>query len=57
MVLVGIVCGVARQSLMAFALGTGGGMGLYNAYDLARSLILFTSDTAFLNLSFIQDLP
>ncbi|MBF4307191.1 TraA family conjugative transfer protein, partial [Vibrio anguillarum] len=30
MVLVGIVGGIARQSLMAFALGIGGGMGLYN---------------------------
>lgn len=31
MVLVGIVGGIARQSLMAFAIGIGGGMGLYNA--------------------------
>lgn len=31
MILVGIVGGIARQSLMAFATGIGGGLGLYNA--------------------------
>ena len=31
MVVVGIVGGIARQSLMAFAVGIGGGMGLYNS--------------------------
>jgi conjugal transfer pilus assembly protein TraA len=31
MILVGIVAGVANQSLMAFAVGIGGGLGLYNA--------------------------
>jgi len=31
MILVGIVAGVARQSLMAFAVGIAGGLGLYNA--------------------------
>ncbi len=31
MILVGVIGGIARQSLMAFALGIGGGMGLYNA--------------------------
>jgi conjugal transfer pilus assembly protein TraA len=30
MILVGIVAGIARQSLMAFAVGIGGGLGLYN---------------------------
>lgn len=29
-VIVGIVAGIARQSLMAFAIGIAGGMGLYN---------------------------
>ena len=31
MILVGVVGGIARQSLMAFAMGIGGGMGLYNS--------------------------
>lgn len=31
MMLVGIVSGIANQSLMAFAVGIGGGLGLYNA--------------------------
>lgn len=30
-VLVGIVAGVARQSMMAFAIGIGAGLGIYNA--------------------------
>lgn len=38
MVLVGIVMGVARQSLMAFAVGTGGGMGLSYAPDIIESV-------------------
>ncbi len=33
MILVGVVGGIARQSLMAFAMGIGGGMGLYNSPD------------------------
>lgn len=31
MILVGIIAGIARQSLMSFATGIGGGLGLYNA--------------------------
>jgi len=31
MILVGTVAGIVRQSLMAFAVGIGGGLGLYNA--------------------------
>ena len=31
MILVGVIAGIARQSLMAFAVGLGGGLGLYNA--------------------------
>jgi conjugal transfer pilus assembly protein TraA len=31
MIMVGLVAGIARQSLMAFAVGIGGGLGLYNA--------------------------
>jgi len=30
-ILVGIVAGIARQSLLAFAIGIGAGLGLYNA--------------------------
>lgn len=39
MVLVGIVGGIARQSLMAFALGIGGGMGLYNTPTVVESVM------------------
>ena len=34
MILVGLIGGIARQSLMAFAIGVAGGMGLYNAPDI-----------------------
>ena len=39
MVLVGIVSGVARQSLMAFAIGIGGGMGLYYTPDVIETVV------------------
>lgn len=39
MILVGIVGGIARQSLMAFALGIGGGMGLYNAPTVVEAVL------------------
>lgn len=42
MILVGIVSGVARQSLMAFALGIGGGMGLYNTPMIVESIMSAT---------------
>ncbi|MEK6162805.1 TraA family conjugative transfer protein [Vibrio cholerae] len=42
MVLVGIVGGIARQSLMAFALGIGGGMGLYNTPTVVESVMSAT---------------
>lgn len=42
MVLVGIVSGVARQSLMAFAIGIGGGVGLYNAPNVIDSVLAAT---------------
>ncbi len=42
MILVGIVGGIARQSLMAFALGIGGGMGLYNSPPVIESLMSAT---------------
>src|SRR5690554_7173140 len=36
-VIVGIIAGIARQSLMAFAIGIGGGMGLYNTPTIIES--------------------
>lgn len=46
MVLVGIVAGVARQSLMAFAIGIGGGVGLYNAPTILESIVTATISAA-----------
>ncbi len=42
MILVGIVGGIARQSLMAFALGIAGGMGLYNMPTIIESVMSAT---------------
>ncbi len=42
MILVGIIAGVARQSLMAFAVGVGGGVGLYNAPTVVDNIITAT---------------
>ena len=42
MVLVGIVGGIARQSLMAFALGIGGGLGLYNTPTVVETVMSAT---------------
>lgn len=39
MILIGIIGGIARQSLIAFALGIGGGIGLYNAPDIIESIL------------------
>ncbi len=39
MILVGIIGGVARQSLMAFALGIGGGIGLYSSPNIVESIM------------------
>jgi conjugal transfer pilus assembly protein TraA len=41
-VLVGMVMGVARQSLMAFAVGIGGGIGLYNVPDVIEAMMTAT---------------
>jgi conjugal transfer pilus assembly protein TraA len=49
MILVGIVAGIARQSLMAFATGIGGGLGLYNS-----STIIDTVFNATLHAGMIQ---
>ena len=46
MILVGIVGGIARQSLMAFAMGIGGGMGLYNSPTVVESIMSATLENA-----------
>ncbi|WP_425516850.1 TraA family conjugative transfer protein [Photorhabdus caribbeanensis] len=46
MILVGIVAGIARQSLMAFAIGIGGGMGLYNSPTIVESIMSATLEHA-----------
>lgn len=42
MILVGIIGGVARQSLMAFAVGVGGGVGLYNTPTIIDNVMTAT---------------
>lgn len=42
MVLVGIIMGIARQSLMPFATGVGGAMGLYNSPTVIESIMSAT---------------
>jgi conjugal transfer pilus assembly protein TraA len=42
MVLVGIIAGVVRQSLMAFAVGIGGAVGLYNAPTIIDNVMSAT---------------
>jgi conjugal transfer pilus assembly protein TraA len=42
MILVGIVAGIARQSLMAFAVGIGAGLGLYNAGTIIDTIFQAT---------------
>lgn len=44
MVLVGIVAGIARQSIMALATGTGGGVGLYYSPLIIEKLFSATLD-------------
>ncbi|RYY74626.1 MAG: conjugal transfer protein TraA [Gammaproteobacteria bacterium] len=46
MVLVGIIAGIARQSLMAFAIGIGGGVGLYNTPTILGSIFTATLEQA-----------
>lgn len=46
MILVGVVAGIARQSLMAFAMGIGGGMGLYNTPTVVESIMSATLENA-----------
>lgn len=45
-ILVGIVGGIARQSLMAFAMGIGGGVGLYNSPTVVESIMSATLEHA-----------
>jgi conjugal transfer pilus assembly protein TraA len=46
MVLVGIGAGIARQSLMAFAVGVGGGIGLYSAPTILTNIFTATVSVA-----------
>lgn len=39
MILVGIFMGIARQNLMAFAIGIGGGIGLYNTPEVIEQMM------------------
>jgi conjugal transfer pilus assembly protein TraA len=50
MILVGLVMGVVRQSIMAFAIGIAGGMGLYNAPGIIESIMTATARS-------IEDMP
>ena len=45
-IVVGVIGGIARQSLMAFAIGIGGGMGLYNAPDIVDIIFGATLEAA-----------
>jgi len=45
MILVGITAGIANQSLMAFAIGIGGGLGLYNAPTIIDTVFSATLHT------------
>lgn len=39
MILIGMIAGMVRQSLMAFAIGVGAGVGLYNTPDIVESIM------------------
>ncbi len=49
MILVGIVAGIARQSLMSFATGIGGGLGLYNASTIIDTVFNATLHAGMIN--------
>jgi conjugal transfer pilus assembly protein TraA len=49
MILVGIVGGIARQSLMAFATGIGGGLGLYNSTTIIDTVFNATLHAGMIN--------
>lgn len=42
MILVGLIGGIARQSLMAFAVGIGGGLGLFYSTDILNGIFTAT---------------
>jgi len=46
MILVGVIGGIARQSIMAFAVGLGGGIGLYYAPNIVESIMSATLPAA-----------
>lgn len=46
MILVGIIGGIARQSIMAFAIGIAGGMGLTYAPDIIETVVSATLENA-----------
>jgi conjugal transfer pilus assembly protein TraA len=46
MILIGIIGGIARQSLMAFAMGVAGGMGLYNTPTIIETIMSATLEQA-----------
>ena len=46
MILVGIVAGVVRQSLMAFVVGIAGGLGLYTAPTIIDGIVSATLPVA-----------
>lgn len=46
MILVGVIGGIARQSLFAFVTGIAGGMGLYNAPTIVESVMTATLASA-----------
>lgn len=43
MIVIGLVAGMARQNLMAFATGIGGGMGIYNAPTVIDAVVTSTN--------------
>ncbi|KZL22688.1 TraA family conjugative transfer protein [Pseudovibrio sp. Ad37] len=55
MILVGIVSGVARQSLMAFAVGIGGGMGLNYSPTVVESIMTATITAATKTPEFVSN--
>lgn len=57
LVLVGIVFGVARQSLIAFAICIAGAMGLYNAPTIIEALLTKSVSTASDMVQVLPNLP
>ncbi|AJF08314.1 TraA family conjugative transfer protein [Geoalkalibacter subterraneus] len=41
-IIVGVVAGIVRQSLMAFAVGIGAGLGVYNAEGIVETIFSAT---------------